>query len=59
MVPRFCVALLLFRQRSDFFYAQISEHPPKRIKKKENITGYLKRYAAQVSSADQGAIINR
>jgi dihydroxy-acid dehydratase len=29
------------------------------IKKKENITGYLKRYAAQVSSADQGAIINR
>ena len=29
------------------------------IKKKENITGYLKRYAAMVSSADQGAIINR
>jgi len=29
------------------------------IKKKENITGYLKRYAAQVSSADKGAIINR
>ena len=28
------------------------------IKKKENITGYLKRYAAQVSSADKGAIIN-
>ncbi len=28
------------------------------IKKKENITGYLKRYAAQVSSADRGAIIN-
>ncbi len=29
------------------------------IKRKENITGYLKRYAAQVSSADEGAIINR
>ncbi|MBR3894499.1 MAG: dihydroxy-acid dehydratase [Clostridia bacterium] len=29
------------------------------IKKKENITGYLKRYAAQVSSADRGAIINK
>ena len=29
------------------------------IKKKENITGYLRRYAQQVSSADKGAIINR
>jgi dihydroxy-acid dehydratase len=29
------------------------------IKKKEGISGYLKRYAAQVSSADRGAIINR
>ena len=29
------------------------------IKKKENISGYLKRYAAMVSSADKGAIINR
>ncbi len=29
------------------------------IRKKENITGYLKRYAAQVSSADKGAIINQ
>ncbi len=29
------------------------------IKKKENITGYLKRYAAMVSSADKGAIINK
>lgn len=29
------------------------------IKKKEHITGYLKRYAQMVSSADQGAIINR
>ena len=28
------------------------------VKKKENITGYLKRYAAMVSSADKGAIIN-
>ena len=28
------------------------------IKKKENITGYLKRYAAMVSSADKGAILN-
>jgi len=28
------------------------------IKKKENISGYLKRYAATVSSADKGAIIN-
>ena len=29
------------------------------IKKKTDITGYLKRYAAMVSSADKGAIINR
>lgn len=29
------------------------------IRKKENITGYLKRYASMVSSADKGAIINR
>ena len=29
------------------------------IKKKENITGYLKRYSKMVSSADKGAIINR
>ena len=29
------------------------------IKKKENITGYLKRYSMMVSSADQGAIINK
>ena len=29
------------------------------IKKKTEITGYLKRYAAMVSSADKGAIINR
>lgn len=28
------------------------------IKKRENINGYLKRYAAMVSSADKGAIIN-
>ncbi|MGM9522505.1 MAG: dihydroxy-acid dehydratase [Oscillospiraceae bacterium] len=28
------------------------------ILKKDNITGYLKRYAAMVSSADKGAIIN-
>ena len=28
------------------------------IKKKEGIKGYLKRYSAQVSSADKGAIIN-
>lgn len=29
------------------------------IKRKENISGYLKRYAQQVSSADKGAIINK
>ncbi len=29
------------------------------IKKKTTITGYLKRYAEQVSSADKGAIINK
>ena len=29
------------------------------IKRKEGITGYLKRYAQQVSSADKGAIINK
>ena len=30
-----------------------------KIKKKTDITGYLKRYASSVSSADKGAIINR
>lgn len=29
------------------------------IKKKTDITGYLKRYSAMVSSADKGAVINR
>lgn len=29
------------------------------IKKKENVNGYLKRYASMVSSADKGAVINR
>ncbi len=29
------------------------------IKRKENLTGYLKRYAAMVSSADKGALINK
>ncbi len=29
------------------------------IKRKENITGYLRRYSAMVSSADKGAIINK
>lgn len=29
------------------------------IKKKENVSGVLKRYAAQVSGADKGAIVNR
>lgn len=29
------------------------------IKRKEGITGYLRRYAQQVSSADKGAIINK
>ena len=29
------------------------------IKRKENISGYLKRYSAMVSSADKGAIINK
>lgn len=29
------------------------------IRKKENITGYLKRYSEMVSSADKGAIINK
>lgn len=29
-----------------------------KILKKENLTGYLKRYAKAVSSADKGAIIN-
>ena len=27
--------------------------------KKKQVSGYLKRYAAQVSSADKGAIINK
>jgi ribosomal 50S subunit-recycling heat shock protein len=29
------------------------------VLKKKQVSGYLKRYAAQVSSADKGAIINR
>ncbi len=42
---------------SDDEMAKRKEEMP--IKRKENITGYLKRYAQQVSSADKGAIINR
>jgi dihydroxy-acid dehydratase len=34
-------------------------HAEMPIKKKEGISGYLKRYAAMVSSADKGAIINQ
>ncbi len=30
-----------------------------KIQKKENLTGYLKRYAQMVSSADTGALVNR
>ena len=29
------------------------------LRKNENLSGYLKRYAAMVSSADKGAIINK
>ena len=42
---------------SDEELAKRREEMP--IKKKEHISGYLKRYAAMVSSADKGAIINR
>ena len=39
------------------FHRNLLETMP--LKKKENISGYLKRYAAMVSSADKGAIINK
>ena len=42
---------------SDEELARRREEMP--IKRKTEITGYLKRYAAQVSSADKGAIINK
>ncbi len=52
-IPGYKIELLV----SDEELARRKNEMP--IKRKENITGYLKRYAAQVSSAAQGAIINR
>ena len=52
-IPEYKIALKV----SDEELAERKKTMP--IKRKENIKGYLKRYAAQVSSADKGAIINR
>ena len=51
-IPEYKITL----EVSDEELARRKETMP--IRKKENITGYLKRYAEAVSSADQGAIIN-
>lgn len=52
-IPNYKIELLVSDEELE---RRRSEMP---IRRKENITGYLKRYAAQVSSADKGAIINR
>ncbi len=51
-IPRYSITL----QVSDEELARRREQMP--ILKKEHLSGYLKRYAAMVSSADRGAIIN-
>ena len=52
-IPEYKIAL---KVSDEELAARRNEMP---IKKKENIKGYLKRYAAMVSSADKGAIINK
>ena len=52
-IPEYKIELLV----SDEELASRREQMP--IKRKENITGYLKRYSQMVSSADKGAIINK
>ncbi len=52
-IPEYKIELLVSDAELE---ARKSEMP---IKRKENIKGYLKRYSEQVSSADEGAIINR
>ena len=52
-IPEYCITLevpddVLEKRRANT-----------KILKKENITGYARRYAAMVSSADKGAIINK
>ena len=39
--------------------AEYEKRKAETVLKKKEVSGYLKRYAAQVSSADKGAIINR
>ena len=51
-IPNYSIKLNI----SDEELAKRKEEMP--IKKKQ-VSGYLKRYAAQVSSADKGAIINK
>ena len=47
-------------ENKDFSDEELEERKQHtKILKKENLTGYLKRYAAMVSSADKGAIINK
>ena len=38
---------------------EIAKRKAETVLKKKEVSGYLKRYAAQVSSADKGAIINK
>ncbi len=52
-IPEYSITLKVSDEELE---ARKAEMP---IKKKENLSGYLKRYSAQVSSADRGAIINR
>ena len=51
-IPNYTITLEVFDEELE----QRKKTMP--IKKKDNIKGYLKRYAAMVSSADKGAIIN-
>lgn len=52
-IPKYTIELCVSDEELESRKKEIS------IKKKENIKGYLKRYAALVSSADKGAILNR
>ena len=52
-IPEYSITLKVSDEELE---ARKAEMP---LKKKENLSGYLKRYSAQVSSADRGAIINR
>ena len=52
-IPEYQITLEVSEEELAQRKAQMTLH------KNENLSGYLKRYAAMVSSADKGAIINK